>query len=267
MDEFSAEWLALREPADHAARSSRLARAVAGRLSDRHPVRIVDLAAGSGSNLRYLARYLPQHQHWRLVDHDAALLARVDKTFQRSVVSVHLLRRDLARLDAIADVFDKVSLVTASALLDLVSGAWLDALAEQCARARAAALFALSYDGRIACTPADRDDETVRELVNRHQRTEKGFGRALGPDAIDAAERCFARRGFALQRERSDWTLDARAAELQRQLIEGWAAAAADVAPESAALIDAWRQRRLERVAAGRSTIVVGHEDVAAWIR
>ena len=54
-------------------------------------------------------------------------------------------------------------------------------------------------------------------------------------------------------------------AELQRQLIDGWAAAAAEIAQERTASIDAWRQRRIAHVDARRSTIVVGHQDLAAW--
>ena len=50
---FSAEWLALRESADHAARSPELTRTVIDFLPDR--ARILDLAAGTGSNRRYLA--------------------------------------------------------------------------------------------------------------------------------------------------------------------------------------------------------------------
>jgi hypothetical protein len=266
--EFSAEWLALREPADHRARSTRLTREIASRMLDRRPVRVVDLASGTGSNLRYLGRFLPPVQHWRVVDRDAALLARVRKpTAWAIVASVHVQRRDLANLDAIADVFERASLVTASALLDLVSDRWLDALADRCRQIGAAALFALSYDGRILCTPRDQDDETVRDRVNRHQRTDKGFGPALGPDAIEYAQRCFAARGFVVERARSDWTLGADDGELQRQLIEGWASAAVEIAPDRGAMVDGWRRRRLEHVAAGRSAIVVGHEDLAVWIR
>ena len=266
--DFTAEWLALREPADHRARSARLAREIARRLMGRPPLHIVDLGSGTGSNLRYLTRRLPPVQHWRLVDRDRTLLARIRKpTMWAIVASVHLQPRDLADLEANADVFKGASLVTASALLDLVSAAWIDALAERCRSSRAAALFALTYDGRIACTPADRDDETVRDLVNRHQRTDKGFGSALGPDAAGAAEQAFASRGFTVERERSDWTLEGGDAELQRQLIDGWAAAAATMQPAETTAIEAWRQRRLAFAAAAQSTIVVGHEDLAAWIR
>jgi hypothetical protein len=268
VSDFTAEWLALREPADHRARSERLARAIARRLMGRPPLHVVDLGSGTGSNLRYLTPRLPPVQHWRMVDRDRSLLARIGKpTLWAIVASVHLQPRDLADLEANADLFKGASLVTGSALLDLVSAAWIDALAERCRMSRAAALFALTYDGRIACTPADRDDEMVRDLVNRHQRTDKGFGPALGPDAAGVAHQAFTSRGFTVERERSDWTLDSGDAKLQRQLIDGWAAAAAEMQPANAAEIEAWRQRRLEHVARGQSTIVVGHEDLAAWIR
>ena len=268
MGDFTAEWLALREPADHRARSARLTREIARRLIGRPPLHVLDLGSGTGSNLRYLTRRLPPVQHWRMIDRDRTLLARIrTPTLWAIVASVHLQPRDLADLEANADLFKAVSLVTGSALLDLVSAAWIDTLAQRCHASRAASLFALTYDGRIACTPADRDDEMVRDLVNRHQRTDKGFGPALGPDAADVTQQAFTSRGFTVERDRSDWTLTGGDAELQRQLIDGWAAAAAEVQPADAAAIDAWRQRRLAHVAAARSTIVVGHEDLAAWIK
>jgi hypothetical protein len=266
--DFTAEWLALREPADHRARSARLTREIARRLIGRSPLHVLDLGSGTGSNLRYLTRRLPPVQHWRMVDRDRTLLARIRTPALWAIVaSVHLQPRDLADLEGNADLFKSVSLVTASALLDLVSGAWIEALAERCQSSRAVSLFALTYDGRIACTPADRDDDMVRDLVNRHQRTDKGFGPALGPDAADVTQQAFAARGFAVERDRSDWTLDEGDAELQRQLIDGWAAAAVEMQPLDAVRIEAWRQRRLEHVAAARSAIVVGHEDLAAWIK
>src|SRR5437764_950592 len=126
MADFSADWLALREPVDHRSRSPRLAREIARRLMGRPPLHVLDLGAGTGSNLRYLARYLLPIQHWRMVDRDRALLARVRKPVTWAIVaSVHLQPRDLADLAANADLFKAVSLVTASALLDLVSAAWI----------------------------------------------------------------------------------------------------------------------------------------------
>ena len=52
---------------------------------------------------------------------------------------------------------------------------------------------------------------------------------------------------------------------MQRLLIEGWAEAAAEMAPDRASTTAGWRARRLTHVAAGRSRVVVGHDDLAAW--
>ena len=54
--------------------------------------------------------------------------------------------------------------------------------------------------------------------------------------------------------------------ELQRQLIEGWAQAAEEIAPEQTPMIRDWLARRLAHVEAGRSHVIVGHEDLAAWL-
>ena len=264
---FSADWLALREPADRASRSIRLTRALADVFSQRAELRILDLGAGTGANMRFLAPHLPGRQSWLLVDHDRALLARVPTSADgpRRVETCHL---DLNSLngDAGRECFSGRALVTASALLDLVSAEWLRALAARCRDTRAAVLFALNYDGRIQFSPEEPEDAEVRELVNQHQRTDKGFGVALGPDAPAAAERFLVSLGYRVERERSDWVLEPDSHELQRQLIDGWARAAAEIAPERSGLIDGWRTRRLAHVAAGRSRLVVGHVDLAAWI-
>ena len=218
--------------------------------------------------MRFLAAYLGGDQRWLLVDHDPRLLAEVSARADSGGPERFETRQlDLAaRLDAGGrGIFDGRALVTAAALLDLVSERWLRAMAVLCRECGAAVLFVLSYDGRIHCTPTDPDDQGVRDLVNQHQQTDKGFGPALGPDATDAAERCFESMGYQVQREPSDWVLPPESEELQRNLIEGWAEAAMAIAPDRSASISGWRTRRLEHVASGRSRLVVGHQDLAGW--
>jgi hypothetical protein len=258
---FSPDWLALREPADHAARSADLTCAILDALPCDRPLRILDLAAGTGSNLRYLldaGSEPPPPREFLLVDHDPLLLARVPE-----MAGVETRCMDLSMLDD-GTIFEGRDLVTASALLDLVSEPWLRALADRCAGSGAAVLFALSYDGRIVCTPEDSDDGTVVMLVNQHQRTDKGFGPAVGPDAANVAARCFDDLGYLVQRAPSDWLLTPASGPLQRQLIDGWAQAAGEMAPQQMRAIDAWRERRLAHIAAGWSAITVGHQDIAA---
>lgn len=263
---FSAEWLALREPADAAARSIGLADAMFSGFKPARVIRVLDLAAGTGANVRFLADRWPRAQDFLCVDVDAGLLSILPGRVSlaaRPNVRIETRQLDLAALHDPA-LFAGRDLVTASALLDLVSDSWLRSLSLRCREAKTAALFALSYDGRIACAPEDPDDETIRDLVNQHQHRDKGFGPALGPEAVAAAERHFAAEGFRVRRERSDWRLSSDMRALQRALLEGWAQAAAEIAPDQAASIDRWRARRLAHLDAGRSAIVVGHEDLMA---
>lgn len=287
---FSADWLRLREPADHAARSVALTRRVVDhvtRSSGGEPVRVLDLGCGTGSNLRYLEPHLPSAQQWLLVDHDTGLLrATADRMAEHAhargltcdssdtglVLSganracrVSMQARDLSSLDDAA-LFSGRHLVTGAALLDLVSEAWLRQLASRCHDAQATVLFTLTYDGWTTCEPAEDDDGLVSVLVNEHQHGDKGFGPATGPDATQVAQACFESRGYRVQTQPSDWVLEPEDSGLQRQLIEGWAEAAIEMDRDKTGRIHAWRARRLEHVDAGRSRIRVGHQDLAAWL-
>jgi hypothetical protein len=261
-----AEWLTLREPFDVAARSERLAQAVSKALPPDRPVRIVDLGTGRGSNVRYLTGYLPMPQEWLLLDENAAVLEQVPRAMTGRLPAPCAIDVRQVRLGALdSTMFDERHLVTASALLDLVSESWLGSLAHHCHAVRAAGLFALTYNGESRCSPVEPEDDEIRELLNRHQRTnDKGFGRAAGPDAVAAAERSFKAVGYRVERAASDWNLPPDARELQRELVNGWADAASEIAPARSAVISSWLHRRHDHIDAGRSQIVVCHEDLIA---
>jgi SAM-dependent methyltransferase len=252
--------LALREPADIRARDENLATRLARVMRHRSPLRILDLGCGTGANFRYLAPRLGGDQEWQLVDSDSTLLARIRGDSHCSVSTCCLdLSTGLDELTFAPDV-----LVTASALLDLVSEKWLEQLVERCRSGSCAALFAITYDGGIDFSPEDADDSVVRRLVNRHQLRDKGFGRALGPAAAHRVCDLLIGAGFEVFRSPSDWDLLPSETLLQEQLIEGWAGAAAEVEPAEGERFRLWARRRLEHVARGMSRISVGHEDVLA---
>lgn len=250
-------WLALREPADTRARAASVAQAVIAALPAASPLRCLDLASGTGSNVRYLTPRLPQPHEWLAVDRDADLLAQ-----QPPGVSTRAI--ELGTLDP--RIFEGRHLVTASALLDLVSERWIADLAACCRSAGTAILFPLNYDGRSSCDPAEPEDDDVRRLFNAHQRAnDKGFGRAAGPDATACAMRAFTDAGYHVVHASSDWVLRPDEVAMQRVLALGWATAASEM-EEKTGWIEQWLTRRLSHIEAGRSRIVVSHQDVGGWI-
>jgi hypothetical protein len=251
---FSATWLALREPADHAARDPALLSAAAQAAGT--DAVIVDLGCGTGSTIRAFDGHLTQPAAWRLLDNDPALLDQAaGSAGAGDTVSTHQV--DLRDLDLLP--LQGACLVTASALLDLCSNEWVAGLADRLARHGLPFYAALNYDGVMEWSPADAADAEVTCAFNRHQRGDKGFGPALGPDAADAIASVFTAAGFQVSQAHSPWRLGPAQATMQRELLTGIATAAAE-AGESIA--KDWAEARIAMIASAKCHI--GHRDLLA---
>jgi len=262
MSGFAAEWLALREPYDAQARNPAILDAAAQSLAGHPSVTIVDLACGTGSTLRALSPRLTGRQNWRMVDNDLGLLARAAAS-ANSGVNVLPTALDLNR-DLEAALDGPVDLVTASALLDLVSDDWLSRLAVEIAARKVPFYAALTYDGRIEFDPPDRCDAAIVASVNRHQRGDKGFGPALGPSAVTIAIARLESAGYSVVHDAADWTFGPDDRMIQDEILAGWAAAVQETGDQPLADIAGWLARRRAAVADGRSSIRVGHVDIFA---
>jgi hypothetical protein len=263
MSGFSAEWLALREPYDVAARNAVVLDAVARAFGGHTAVAVLDLACGTGSTLRAISTRLPARQSWRLVDNDLGLLARAAALGRVPHLTVTPRPVDLAR-DLELALEGPLDLVATSALLDLVSQEWLDRLVVETAARRLPVYAALTYDGRAQIEPCEPLDDEVIAGVNRHQRTDKGFGPALGPAAAARVHERFQHYGFALVEGRSDWVMGRDDRDIQEQIFTGWAQAAVGIGELSAERTAGWLAARRRHVAEGRSTLRVGHVDLFA---
>ena len=259
---FSAGWLALREPFDIRARNREVLDAVITMFADRPGLSIVDLGSGTGSTLRALAPRLPKPQQWMLVDNDPVLLAEAFALTASAGVAVETRQFDL-RQDVSA-LFDGADLVTASALIDLVSEPWLANVAAAAAARALPVYIALTYDGRVVFGDGDSSDPDVIAAVNKHQRTDKGFGPALGPRAVVSAKRIFASLGYSFLEGKSDWRANRGDADFQLELIEGWYAAANEMESPAPDALDGWYIGRRQAAEAGMLTLDVGHVDFFA---
>lgn len=262
MSGFSAEWLALREPFDMRARNSDVLDAVAAAFRERPVLSIVDLGSGTGSTLRALAPRLSKPQQWTLVDNDPVLLAEAYALTASAGIAVETRQFDLR--DDVGPLLDGADLVTASALLDLVSEPWLANLAAAAAARAVPVYIALTYDGRIAFGKDDGFEAGIIAAVNKHQRTDKGFGPALGPRAAAAARRIFKSLGYSIVEGRSDWHTAGGDTKFQLELIEGWYMAAREMEAMSDDGMDAFYIHHTRLAEAGMQAIDVGHVDFFA---
>ncbi|MFD9003402.1 trans-aconitate methyltransferase [Streptomyces sp. NPDC059582] len=266
---YAPEWLELRESADAAARSLDLLDPLRSRLADlpgRSGFVIHDLGCGTGSMGRWLAPRLDGAQHWVLHDRDPYLLHFAAVASPRSAadgsrITVETRRGDVARLTP--DALVGASLVTASALLDVLTREEIETLAVACAGAGCPALLTLSVAGRVELTPADPLDAEITAAFNAHQRR----GGLLGPDAVTVACEAFAAHGATVKLHPSAWRLGPDEAALTAQWLRGWVGAAVEERPELAARAEPYLAARLAACAAGELSVVVHHSDLLALAR
>jgi hypothetical protein len=258
-------WLALREAADAAARAPDLVEHLGRRLPATGRRVIHDLGGGTGAMGRWVAPLLPGRQHWVVHDRDADLLevATADlpgPAADGAEVTVESRQSDITRLHP-GDLAG-AALITASALLDLLTGDELAGVITVCAGAGCPVLLTLSVVGRVDLTPADPLDSCVAAAFDAHQRRATTAGRLLGPDAVAVAVEGFRRLGAEVLRRPSPWRLGAFQADLAAEWFTGWIGAACEQELELAAESDGYARRRLEEATAGQLAVTVDHADL-----
>jgi hypothetical protein len=265
--EVSSDWLALREPEDATARSRTLALSAAA-LLPAGPRVSHDLGSGTGSMMRWLAPLLPGPQTWVLHDWNANLIEHatdgglpVDKN--GAALSVRTQTGHLGDLRP-ADLAG-ASLVTASALLDVLTSREVHAIVDACIGARCPALFALSVTGQVRLTPRDDDDAAFEHAFNAHQLRVADGRQQLGRYGAPLAQGLFAAAGWRAQPRTTTWHLDERQPRLLAEWFTGWVDAAVEHDPSLRATAAGYRHRRQSQIDNGELTAHVSHLDLLAW--
>lgn len=264
--QVSPAWLRLREEADARARSTELVDELRTHLRPDDVVVVHDLGCGTGSMGRWLAPRLSDAQRWVLYDWDADLLAHAAADMpgtaaDGSPVAVETRRRDISRLRL--DDLAGASLVTASALLDMLTREEIERLVRSCVDAGCPGLFTLTVTGRVELAPADPLDGHIVAAFNDHQRRTTGGRRLLGPDAVDALVAAFEGVGYDAVVRPSPWRLaadQAHHAALVAEWLSGWVGAAREQRPRL--VTEAYLERRLSEAAEGALDVIVHHADV-----
>jgi hypothetical protein len=226
-----------------------------------------DLGSGTGSMARWLAARLAGPQHWIMYDRDDELLSHAvadspHVAADGAPVTIETRRRDITRLGP--EDLAGADLITASALLDMMTSEELERLLVSCAGAGCPVLIALTVTGDVDLSPADPFDRCVADAFNAHQRRTTGTRRLLGPDAIDAAVDGLTRLGADVRLRPSPWRLGPAQAALSAAWFTGWLAAACEQQPELRSVATRYGRRRLAEANAGRLSVTVHHQDLLA---
>jgi hypothetical protein len=264
----SRRWLALREPADAAARARDLVERLAPPTSGHWMIH--DLGCGSGAMGRWLAPLLSGHQRWVGHERDADLLEAFlanppGPAADGAAVTVEARRTDVARLDQ-SDLAG-ASLITASALLDMLTAEELAAMIAACVGLGCPVLVTLSVSGRVSLSPPDPLDGPLAAAFNDHQRRETPRGRLLGPDAVPFAEHALGRLGAEVTIRPSPWRLGTAHSALATEWMTAWVAAAREQQPQLDSQAERYAGRRLAQLSAGTLAVTVGHADLLALPR
>lgn len=276
MSGFTPEWLALREPADLAARNRRVMTTCGRAFADRQTISVCDIGAGTGASVRALAAFLPRRQFWTLVDSDETNLSAAFAQLARwgSQVKAYdgglALRKDDRQIFVRTQVSDLAAtpacwpqgtdLVTASALFDLTSARWLQEFIAELAARKVALLSMLTFDGRITPDPAHALDDAVAKAFSSHQQRDKGFGPAAGPRAAELLEAALEAVGYELETGDSPWAIERDASALLFATLTGIAAAAQEMLSVTPENIERW----LRDAVVNTRLLTIGHRDVFA---
>jgi len=273
---FSPEWLALREPADQAARNRQVLTACGRAFADQDTVRVCDVGAGTGASVRALVDLLPRRQFWTLVDSDQENLVAAFDQLARWGTDVKaydgglIMRRGERELRVRTHVCDVAAtpacwpkgtdLVTASALFDLTSARWLNAFVALLSTQKVALLSMLTFDGLIAAEPVHPLDGAVAAAFRDHQQRDKGFGPAAGPRAAEVLEASLENAGYEIEAGESPWAIDRGASALLYATLAGIASAVQEMQTLPPEDIEQW----LRASVINTRLLTIGHRDLFA---
>jgi SAM-dependent methyltransferase len=256
---FDRHWLELRETVDRKARDRTLLAAANEAITEARSDIVLDIGCGTGSTYRSMEPYLPSQVVWRLLDNDQSLLDEVEA---RHGDAVEIVKMDVNRVEALP--LEGVGMVTASALFDLCSADFIQRLCRRLSDADAGLYAALSYDGEMTWADAHPLDGAVTQAFNAHQRSDKGLGVSLGPDAWEMLAECAKAEGYKVQTAESPWMLTGDELELHLLLLQGIAAAVEETGQLDNKESASWLAYRRQSAIEGRGLCRIGHRDLLA---
>jgi hypothetical protein len=284
-----APWLEARYPYDARARNREIERIVRGELAGRPLLRLVDLGAGLGANVRYYAEIFDGDQEWHCLERDRGLCRLFKPRLKKwgacrgwsgretsqglfflkngKKVAVRLLRSsflpfpdELARL--------RPDLATANAVFDLLTTGEFLGLAAALSGRAIPLLATLNY-ASMRFVPSSPADRRIVALYESHMTKPGSNGAAMGPGCARTMEGILKDAGYRVLKKESHWRIsrqDGRLLDLLLRYIEA-AVMSSPAAKIEGGEMRAWAAGKRAGVGSGEVEVRITHLDFYASIK
>jgi SAM-dependent methyltransferase len=281
--DFSVKWLNTRYPFDVAARNSEVEKAALMALPPDRDLRLLDLGAGTGNSCRYFIPKLPQNQEWLLVELNPDLIEAAKQQLVefakaegykrlpsddglkfkgKKTIHIRFLQHSFLHLNDVLDLsgFD---LVTAGAVIDLLSTDMLEQLVQQFIGHVAPFLATINFVGLLFDQATDRDRQYAA-LYMQHMQRERPFGRALGAHCIPFLESWLLIRDIPFLSGASDWMIRPEDTAMHAFQLDFMEEAITEMlaCPEAGEKLQEWLAQKRAASKAGQLSFRVQHFDI-----
>tara|TARA_B100001063_G_scaffold174214_1_gene163304 strand:+ start:1605 stop:2477 length:873 start_codon:yes stop_codon:yes gene_type:complete len=201
---FSKSWINMRVEYDNTSRSSVLIDHL-NKISREDEIDLIDLCCGTGSFLIWALNENINLKNCRLIDNDIKLLKSIKSNLRANLKTKYTIQSNTNNLNLLikkrsksvstvlieksdCDEYSHTNkifhIISYSAALDLMSKSSINIALKKIKKDNIL-YFSLCFNGIVKWTPSNPFDKYVLTFFNNHQRSDKGFGSALGHKSIE----------------------------------------------------------------------------------
>ncbi len=242
-NKFSKSWINMRIKYDNCSRSNILKNYLKDNSSF-SDIELLDMCCGSGSFMIWSIKNKLSFTKYTLIDNDIKLLKSIKSNLKRiipndlkiisntnnmnlilrknnSISSKVLIKKN--NCDTYKHDTKRFHVISYAAVLDLMSKSSIDNALERVNDLNVL-YFSLCFNGTIKWAPINTFDKYILSFFNKHQRLDKGFGKALGFKSIEFIKKCAQKKGMNIIFKSSPWVINNKSHEdtifMNRYLID-----------------------------------------------
>tara|TARA_Y100000992_G_scaffold299329_1_gene265935 strand:+ start:1413 stop:2285 length:873 start_codon:yes stop_codon:yes gene_type:complete len=223
-NKFSKSWIKMRMDYDNISRSSVLVDYL-NLIPKENDIDLIDLYCGSGNFLIWSFNKNILFKNCILVDNDINLLKSIKSNLRAHSASAYSIRSNTNNLDLLikknSETISLLSIkknncddyrysskknhvISYSAALDIMSKSSIHSALKRIKKNNVL-YFSLCFNGLVRWTPTNTFDKYILTFFNNHQRSDKGFGKALGHKSIEFIRKKAEKLNLKIVVEDSPW--------------------------------------------------------------